>query len=737
VRQYRTARPTLFDSVYLWRGVAAPSIGRPGLRWHARIALRYNALMKRTLLSIVLLITLAGCAIEVPSQGEATPTIAIGAQARPTRASEAPATAASPTVPAVGGLLGPTPAPSEATPVSPQATPVPLALQLAELEALAEAGRIPRDQVELARLLGVCRDLAPEACPSVARTTPADVQVGDQRSFWVVDFDDDSNFQIEAELRYAGPVVLMYVENGLPYNQAALEQAAQTFEQEIYPRTRAVFGSEVQPGVDGDPRITILNARDPSGSVLGYYSSSDSIPSQINRFSNERDMFFMNAELLDFASRDYLDVLAHEFQHMIHANEQATSATWFNEGSSQLAEDLNGFFDSGFIRIYLSDPDTQLTAWGAAPGTSARHYGAAHLFMRYIYAQYAGEEQLRGLVRADAGDQVDVFVGLAADVRPDVTSFGAIVADWGVANLIDDVTVGDGRYGYATGHDLPMLLPNRARPLPVARGTTDGRVSQFGVDYLELPPGPLSLRFTGSPTVGLAGAMPEDRAAWWSGRSDNSFATLTRQVDLRGLERATLRFRAWYELENDYDYAFVSVSSDGGATWETLPGSLTTNDDPQGVNYGNGITGVSGRPDVQIEDGFRGRWVEETMDLSSYAGREVLLRFWQIADQGFNAPGILLDTIAIPELAFFDDATAGSGGWDADGFVIVDGDLPQLWELRLVRIAADGTYRVEPLPVDAQGQVTAELGSGERGVLVVVATTPQTTERARYALEVR
>lgn len=619
----------------------------------------------------------------------------------------------------------------------PVATPDPtaVAIDAADVVAIEASPRVIRNQVTLARELGTCRQ-DPDTCPTVARTTPLDVHVGELQRFWVTDFNTNTQHQINAELRYAGPVVLMYVEQGLTYDQADLEQAAQTFERKIYPHTREIFGSEQQPGVDGDNRLTILNADDPSGSVLGYYSSQDSLPTQVNRFSNERDMFFMNADALDFGDNQYLDVLSHEFQHMIHQNQQPNAALWFNEGCSQLSEDLNGFASEGLVVSYLFGPDTQLNTWSSAPGSSANHYGAAHLFLRYLYAQYAGTEQLRPLIQADAGDDVNALVALAAHTRPDITSFGQLVADWGVTNLINSPTVGDGRYTYDTGHKLPELLPMKADTQQVRKGDKSDTVSQFGADYVRLPRGATRLEFRGDTSVRLASELPKGRYAWWSSRSDDSLATLTRAVDLRGLNAATLTFDTWYELENDYDYAFVTVSTDGGQTWETLPGTLTTTNDPQGVNYGNGITGLSGLPGSTLDDGQRGIWMNEHMDLSAYAGQEVLLRFWQINDQGFNAPGILIDNIAIPELDFNDDVERGPGDWQAEGFVRVDGDLAQSWQLRLIVTAADGTVRVEPLQVGGDGRAIAELTTGERGILMVMGTTLYTTEQANYTVTV-
>ncbi|NTU81094.1 MAG: hypothetical protein HGA45_17220 [Chloroflexales bacterium] len=690
-------------------------------------------MIKRCPLAAVWVLLLAACA-PFGAAPSASPTRAPVSVAEPATATapavRSPVASSDPSPIPIGGVPAQTPVPGASA--EPGTASAPAADEIAALDA---SGRPDRNAVDLARALGSCRS-APSACPAVARTSPLDASVGEVRAFYITDMASRVQSEIQAELRYIGPVALMYVEQGLPYNQADLEHAARAFEQEIYPRTREIFGSEAQPGVDGDLRITILNARDPSGGILGYYSSQDSVPRQVNRYSNERDMFFMNIAQLDFNNPAYLDVLAHEFQHMIHQHEQPSSAIWFNEGASQLSDDFNGFSSSAFASLYLSAPDVQLTGWSAAPGTTGAHYGAAHMFLRYIYAQYAGEDQILPLIRADAGDNLQTFVDLAARTRPDLTSFGQIVADWAVANLIDS-PIGDGRYTYATGHSLPSLLPARVEPADLAPSSAlRDTVAQYGADYFALPAGPRTLTFKGATTVGLASEMPRGRLAWWSDRSDNSIATLTRPFDLRGLSTATLRFATWYELENDYDYAFVTVSADGGATWETLPGTSTTTYDPQGVNYGQGITGVSGRPGLSVNDRERGVWVDEAVDLSPYVGKEILVRFWQINDQAFNAPGMLIDDLSVPELGYSDDVESGDGGWQPEGFVRVDGDLPQRWELRLVRIAADGATAVEPLAVDATGAASASLAPGERGVLVVIGATPHTSERASYEVNV-
>lgn len=614
-----------------------------------------------------------------------------------------------------------------------------------EVAALNTTERLPYDRIDLARAFPGAQVGAQENASTPA-VPPQQKQVGDMETFWVNHLARNTNYSITAELRYVGPVVLAYVEQGLALDQAVLEQRIHTFEQDVYPRTRSVFGSEWQPGVDNDPRITILHTQQQGDNAAGYYSPRDSTPRSANRFSNEREMFYMKIPPSNAA---YLMTLSHEFQHMIHWNEQRRSAAWLNEGCATLSQDINGFVDNSFINTYLGQPGIQLTTWSQDNAIS--HYGAAHLFVRYIATHYASEEEgLAPLLRANASNNLERFAEFAAPTRPDITSFDMLFGDWAVANLLNDPAVGDGRYAYPPDNTLlhgVKLLPHTITPRAVEMGEQASSAPQFSATYLRLPDNTRLLTFTGAVSVSLVGAQPRDRFAWWSGRGDNSIATLTRRFDLGDFEQAVLHFDTWYEIENDYDYAFVSVSTDGGKRWHLLQGTHTTSADPQGANYGHGLTGVSGVPGANAADNTRGEWVSETMDLSPYAGHgDVLLRFWQINDEAINTPGWLLDNLRIcrsesteniADCPFADDVEAGANGWQAAGFARVDGDLPQRWELRLVRASANGTREVERLATDEAGRAVAQLAAGESGVLVIAPTTPHTTEPASYRLVIR
>ncbi len=89
----------------------------------------------------------------------------------------------------------------------------------------------------------------------------------------------------------------------------------------------------------------------------------------------------------------------------------------------------------------------------------------------------------------------------------------------------------------------------------------------------------------------------------------------------------------WYAIESGYDYLYAQVSTDGGTEFYNLAGNVTTNDDPNGANMGNGITGSSTD------------WVRTVFDLSAYAGQSVLIRFNYVTDSYLEGAGVFIDDI--------------------------------------------------------------------------------------------
>jgi hypothetical protein len=326
-------------------------------------------------------------------------------------------------------------------------------------------------------------------------------------------------------------------------------------------------------------------------------------------------------------------------------------------------------------------------------------------------------------MRALAADQksgVDSLDGVLRSLSTGI-GFDDVFADWVVANSMDDPHLAEGQYGYQD-HDPPPFEIEagfEAQDLPVERRAS---VGQYAADYIALHgQGNFQMDFAGATLVGLAPASAySDKSVWWGGQGTNSDTTLTREFDLTGLQQATLTFYTWYDIEKDFDYAYVEVSLDG-EHWTTLPGRTTTDDDPNAVNFGNGFTGLS--------DG----WVREVVDLTPYSGQKVQIRFEYLTDDGPVHAGILLDDIEVPELGYLDEAESSQGSWVVHGFTRTTMIIPQEWLVQLITQRHDHTT-VERLQLtaDNSGSWTVNLGPDETAVLVVSGITRVTTGPAEY-----
>ena len=92
----------------------------------------------------------------------------------------------------------------------------------------------------------------------------------------------------------------------------------------------------------------------------------------------------------------------------------------------------------------------------------------------------------------------------------------------------------------------------------------------------------------------------------------------------------SLIFWCWYEIEANWDYAYVEVSTDG-AEFTPIAGNITTNYNPHGNNRGNGITGSSNG------------WTLAKFPLEDYVGGQILVRLHYITDTYVTEEGFYFD----------------------------------------------------------------------------------------------
>ena len=217
---------------------------------------------------------------------------------------------------------------------------------------------------------------------------------------------------------------------------------------------------------------------------------------------------------------------------------------------------------------------------------------------------------------------------------------------------------------------------------------------------------------------------------------DASDTTLTHAFDLTGVRSATLDYWAWWEVEKNYDFAYLEVSADGEKTWQILQTPSGTNDNSTGSNLGWGYTGCSGGGDPG--QGCSAQWVEEKVDLSAYAGKKIEVRFESVTDAELDYNSLMLDDISLPQINYTCDFEKDSCGWDSQGFVRVNNALPQTFVVQVIH-QSGGQTTVEQMPLDSgnRGSLALNLEAGDTTVLVVAGTTPFTTDAANYQVEIK
>jgi len=537
--------------------------------------------------------------------------------------------------------------------------------------------------------------------------------VGQQVEFWVSR--DAGNAKVIGKVSHVSEHAYWIFELGYEPDPADIADVASTFESDVWPAVTGVFGTPLTPGIDGDDRMVVYTAVLRSG-VAGYFSAADSFPQEIRPQSNEREALYMSANRVNLTSHEYLSVIAHELQHATHFATDSSEDSWVNEGLSEVAAEIAGYVRSA-ASSFVKAPSTSLTAWAQNIAVSAANYGAANLYFAFVASHYGGNEILTEIAQHQEDGIVSVD-SVLADRGFDVTA-DDVFADWLVANYL---STNEGPYGYAT-HNVPPVKNIYKR----APDSLTGSVQSYGADYVVTSSGSgkMTVEFTGEPNTSLLNSAPHSgESCWWSNHGDSIDATLTRTVDLRSVDSATLNYWVDYEIEEAWDYSYVMVSNDDGATWAILDTDRALNYDPNGNAYGAGLTGKSLG------------WVQDSVDLSTYAGLEVLLRIEYITDDAVFSKGACYDDFEIPEIGWSDD-TSSDEEWTANGFVRVQETIPTQYLVQVIHEKDVGDPVVYQLPVgaDAKGRLTVEnVGDDDLVITVVSAVTRQSTLATDYTL---
>lgn len=206
-----------------------------------------------------------------------------------------------------------------------------------------------------------------------------------------------------------------------------------------------------------------------------------------------------------------------------------------------------------------------------------------------------------------------------------------------------------GSYGTANNTDLgtkPVSMSSWDKfqlgwlDYNVANSSVNGTYTLGPAEYNNANPQAVIVVLPNKQVTTNIGAPFAGSKYYYSGTNNNLDVAMTQSVTLG--TGSSLAAKARYNIEQDWDYAYLEVSTDDGAHWTNVHTNLSTNTDPNGQNKGEGITGVAAG------------WVDLTADLSAYDGQTVLLgfRYWtDVAQQGqpgeASTPGFSVDNISI------------------------------------------------------------------------------------------
>ncbi len=251
--------------------------------------------------------------------------------------------------------------------------------------------------------------------------------------------------------------------------QAQVDTIVNAFEKSTpADKTRGIYATDTDtfgapPDVDNDPHIYLVYY--PMGSFKstsfdGYFRDTDESP---GTGSNQLEMLHLNSEGQFKPDSDYmLGVVIHEFVHLINWKYDKSEEGWLNEALAESAMTLGGYMtDLPAGKKYVKS-----TAGTPLCVTGYSDYGATFSWGSYMLDRW-GTSFLTDVLQDPAHGIASIESHL-----PQGTTFRDAFSDFMLANLLDQPSIGDGRYGY-TSFDQSALGSETAGTIDSADHTSD------------------------------------------------------------------------------------------------------------------------------------------------------------------------------------------------------------------------------------------------------------------------
>lgn len=285
-------------------------------------------------------------------------------------------------------------------------------------------------------------------------------ELGDKNSFYVDSYYDwKERTQITATLKKISDKAYFYIEDeywsGLSIAQQNLyleylNKTAENFDDTTHPSMHYIFGSEWDPGIDNDSRITILLSRLKSNAG-GYFNPKDEFSKEDQPTSNQREMIYVNSTQIANSLID--SFFSHEFQHLINWNQKErmqgiVEEVWLNELRSEYAPTVAGY-DAEYVGTNLERrvddfsayPFDSLTEW---QGTKY-DYPPISVFGHYLADQFS-EDIFTYMIQ---NNKIGIYsIEQAVKDKGYNFTFSQVFNNWLIASYLNDSSLSDGRYGY-------------------------------------------------------------------------------------------------------------------------------------------------------------------------------------------------------------------------------------------------------------------------------------------------
>ena len=313
------------------------------------------------------------------------------------------------------------------------------------------------------------------------------------------------------------------------------------FDDIILPRARGVFG--IESDIDEDGRIALLFSPLTYETAVAFFSPCDLLPDACSATNDGEVLYLTPPNTIPEpynTSSAIKEILAHELQHLIHANravlrndlEEGPDNAYMLEGFGALSQDVSGYQAGNFYvtKAGLVDIDSfsfrdilvDFGRYDNARNGALR--GGAYLFVRWLYDRAGSDEAMPGGTVESRGGPMLLRALMeapesAAAVLPNVagSTIEDIVVDFyttlGASNR-DTVggqapanpcfrylpTTSDPITGRQRGANVYASFHGQAMQGPTTQPATepDGRIIPGGVEYLILEPeeGEPQLSFT-------------------------------------------------------------------------------------------------------------------------------------------------------------------------------------------------------------------------------------------------